>query len=66
MKTLKNNFGSTCKNKEEYISPNCKVYDLEIEGMICGSKDDDTTGTGTNPGNGGETGFPQSRNSEWN
>ena len=35
MKTLKNNFDSIRENKENYLSPSCKVYDLEIEGMVC-------------------------------
>lgn len=37
MKTLKNNFDSIRENKENYLSPSCKVYDLEIEGMVCTS-----------------------------
>lgn len=44
MKTLKNNFDSIRENKENYLSPSCKVYDLEIEGMVCTSP---TTGSGT-------------------
>lgn len=64
MKTLKNNFDSIRENKENYLSPSCKVYDLEIEGMVCNTSP--TTGTGTNPDKGEETGFPQSTNLEWN
>ena len=37
MKTLKNNFDSIRENKENYLSPSCKVYDLEMEGMVCTS-----------------------------
>lgn len=67
MKTLKNNFDSIRENKENYLSPSCKVYDLEMEGMVCGSlKDDGTTGTGNNPESGGIAGFPQSTNLGWN
>lgn len=35
MKTLKNNLNSIRENKENYLSPSCKVYDLEMEGMVC-------------------------------
>lgn len=64
MKTLKNNLSSICRNKEEYISPSCKVYDLEMEGMVCTSPE--MGGTGNNPESGGVAGFPQSTNLEWN
>lgn len=68
MKTLKNNLNSIRENKENYLSPSCKVYDLEIEGMVCGSPitDSGTTGTGNNPEGGGVAGFPQSKNLGWN
>lgn len=64
MKTLKNNFDSIRENKENYLSPSCKVYDLEIEGMVCNTSP--STGTGVNPDKGGVAGFPQSTNLEWN
>lgn len=64
MKTLKNNFDSIRENKENYLSPSCKVYDLEMEGMVCTSQI-------TNSGTTGETdeieyggGFPGT--SFWN
>ncbi|WP_294454242.1 hypothetical protein [uncultured Bacteroides sp.] len=64
MKTLKNNFDSIRENKENYLSPSCKVYDLEIEGMVCGSPitDSDTTGETDEIEYGG--GFPET--SFWN
>ena len=65
MKTLKNNFDSIRENKENYLSPSCKVYDLEMEGMVCFNTSP-TTGTGANPDKGEETGFPQSTNLGWN
>lgn len=43
MKTLKNNLNSIREIKENYLSPSCKVYDLEMEGMVCTSP---TTGVG--------------------
>lgn len=69
MKTLKNNLNSIRENKENYLSPSCKVYDLEMEGMVCiGSPTTDvgTEGTGNNPEGGGVAGFPQSTNLGWN
>lgn len=47
MKTLKNNLNSISVNKENYLSPSCKVYDLEMEGMVCiGSPTTDSGTTG--------------------
>ena len=68
MKTLKNNFDSIRENKENYLSPSCKVYDLEMEGMVCTSPTTDvgTEGTGNNPEGGEVAGFPQSKNLGWN
>lgn len=48
MNTLKNNLSSIRNNKENYLSPNCEVYDLEIEGVICGSSTDNATTAETN------------------
>lgn len=45
MKTLKNNSSLIPNsNKDEYISPDCKVYYLEMEEMICSSPSGNTTG----------------------
>ena len=63
MKTLKNNFDSIRENKENYLSPSCKVYDLEIEGMVCNtspsnSEMEELTSGGSFPG----TSFWNSKN----
>lgn len=46
MKTLKNNLNSIRENKDNYLPPSCKVYDLEMEGMACTSPTTDVGTTG--------------------
>lgn len=64
MKTLKNDLNSIRENKENYLSPSCKVYDLEIEGMVCfntsptNSEMEEITSGGSFPG----TSFWNSKN----
>lgn len=55
--------GKNCSNidkkmHEEYISPDCEVYDLELESMICGTSE--VNGEMEEITFGGSAGFPQS------
>lgn len=55
MKTLKNNLNSIRENKDNYLPPSCKVYDLEMEGMVCNtspsnSEMEEITSGGSFPG----------------
>lgn len=45
--------------EKEYVPPGCEVYYLEQENMIC-NPSSGVTGGGTDPEEGGESGFLQS------
>lgn len=48
------------ENKEKYITPDCKIYEIEIECLLNISGDSEI-----DPEYGGESGFPQSSNFSW-
>lgn len=48
------------ENKEKYITPDCKIYEIEIECLLNISGDSEIE-----PEYGGESGFPQSSNFSW-
>lgn len=52
------------EKKEEYVSPGCEVYNLEFECVICNPSSGVAAG-GESPVYGGTSGFPQSRNLDW-